>query len=442
MADPRLAEAARSRLVSTTEIGPFSWRWPEGIEKYERGWLVIAEIDGRAFHIRLGIGRRDAFGRSRLRSVTWVEGEVAVEGVEADDFATTQSLLSLIKITKKHLRPGDTVPIEYAALPIAVFSDEVHGPHSFNSLAVKLRRDDLEGWTRHALLRSAAWNRLSVHHRDRTSLPAPSAPGPLPASTSSETGGARQLAVATALLEFGAHHSTSEKAIAVDFTADPDANKLVRTDPFAFLLAVIFDQNVPAERAWLAPFLLKKRLGYLDPMSVASAHESVQAAIQQEPKLHRYVNKMPGWIVRAAQRVLDHYDGDAATIWSDNPAADVLQRRFDDFTGIAQKKAAMAVEILERDLGVPVRNLERSDIAYDIHIRRVFLRTRLADRDDRDVMIEAARHLHPERPGALDLPTWLVGRGWCHPGVPDCATCPLTQVCPKEIERAAHVTSV
>lgn len=73
--------------------------------------------------------------------------------------------------------------------------------------------------------------------------------------------------------------------------------------------------------------------------------ESVQAAIQQEPKLHRYVNKMPGWIVRAAQRVLDHYDGDAATIWSDNPAADVLQRRFDDFTGIAQKKAAMAVEI-------------------------------------------------------------------------------------------------
>jgi len=115
------------------------------------------------------------------------------------------------------------------------------------------------------------------------------------------------------------------------------------------------------------------------------------------PKLHRYINKMPSWIVRAAQRVLEGYGGDASTIWSDNPTADVLQKRFDDFVGIAQKKAAMAVEILERDLGVPVRNLERSDIAYDVHIRRVFLRARLASRDDRDHMIAVARHLHPAR---------------------------------------------
>ena len=85
--------------------------------------------------------------------------------------------------------------------------------------------------------------------------------------------------------------------------------------------------------------------------------------------------------------------------------------------------------------------MEQSDIAYDVHIRRVFLRARLADRDDRDHMIAVARRLHPTRPGALDLPTWLIGRGWCHPGVPDCAMCPLTKVCPKEIERAAHVTS-
>jgi len=39
------------------------------------------------------------------------------------------------------------------------------------------------------------------------------------------------------------------------------------------------------------------------------------------------------------------------------------------------KKAAMAVEMLERDLGVPVRDMGGSDIAYDVHARRVFLRT-------------------------------------------------------------------
>ena len=85
--------------------------------------------------------------------------------------------------------------------------------------------------------------------------------------------------------------------------------------------------------------------------------------------------------------------------------------------------------------------MERSDIAYDVHIRRVFLRARLADSDDRDHMIARARELHPQRPGALDLPAWLIGRKWCRPGVPRCETCPLTMVCPKDIERAAHVIS-
>ena len=105
--------------------GRFSWRWPDRIESYERGWAAVADVDGAEFQIRHGIGRRDAFGRSRLRSVTWVEGEPLVEGVEADDFGQSQSLLSLIKVTKKHLRPGDNVPPEYAGFVIAVFADEV-----------------------------------------------------------------------------------------------------------------------------------------------------------------------------------------------------------------------------------------------------------------------------------------------------------------------------
>lgn len=159
------------------------------------------------------------------------------------------------------------------------------------------------------------------------------------------------------------------------------------------------------------------------------------------PKLHRYIEKMPRWLVLAADRVMTHYGGDAGAVWSDHPSADVLQCRLAAFTGIGQKKAAMAVEILERDLGVPVTNMERGDIAHDVHVRRVFLRTRIADRDDRDHMIAIARELHPERPGALDLPAWLIGRGWCHLGIPDCISCPLTEVCPKDIERAAWVTS-
>ena len=247
--------------------------------------------------------------------------------------------------------------------------------------------------------------------------------------------------MAAALLDFGrGQHATADGAVP-EFTGNREADELLGSDPFAFLCAVIFDQGIPSERAWLVPLQLKDRLGHLDPAQIAANPDAVTMAMQEVPKLHRYVNKMPNWIVRAAQRVLDLYGGDASAVWSDNPTADDLQKRFDDFVGIAQKKAAAAVEILERDLGVPIRNLERSDIAYDVHIRRVFLRSSLADRDDRGTLIAAARKLHPDRPGELDLPTWLIGRGWCHARVPDCAACPLTEVCPKQIERAALVTS-
>ena len=37
-----------------------------------------------------------------------------------------------------------------------------------------------------------------------------------------------------------------------------DETQLVRTDPFAFLTAVLFDHGVPAERAWLAAMLLRQ----------------------------------------------------------------------------------------------------------------------------------------------------------------------------------------
>lgn len=152
--------APHIRLVSMGALGPFSWRWPDADEAYERGWAAIAEVDGHDYHVRHGVCRRVAFGRTRIRSVTWVEGQPTVEGVEADDFSRSECLLSLIKVAKRHLRPGDAVPAGYEAFPVVVVADEAAGPYSPRSLALKLRQDDIAGSTRHALLRAAAWGRL------------------------------------------------------------------------------------------------------------------------------------------------------------------------------------------------------------------------------------------------------------------------------------------
>jgi hypothetical protein len=234
------------RILNMTSIGAFSWRWPEAVEHFERGWLAVVSAHGSEFQIRHGIGRRDAFGRSRVRSVTWVEGEPMVEGVEADDFKESEALLSLIKVTKKHLRRGDPIPVGYAALPIALMSEEISAPNSPSSLAVKLRQDDIEGWTRHAILRASAWGRLR-HRSPRASLPPVTSTGPGPTSQSSKANSSDiNSAVVAGLLLFGRNHHADGRDANPQFTPNPATNELVRSNPFAFLLAVLMDQGISA----------------------------------------------------------------------------------------------------------------------------------------------------------------------------------------------------
>jgi endonuclease III len=164
------------------------------------------------------------------------------------------------------------------------------------------------------------------------------------------------------------------------------------------LLAAIFDQGIKYERAWQAPLELQRRLGHLDPSLIRSDLEGVRRAVAGPPALHRYVNHVPIWVVHAADRVMSDYGGDAAGIWNDRPTARELQRRLQRFDGIGQKTAAMTVQILERQLGVPIRRLEGGDIVFDIHVRRVFLRTGIARYDEQTHMGQTGSRAEPGTP--------------------------------------------
>lgn len=110
---------------------------------------------------------------------------------------------------------------------------------------------------------------------------------------------------------------------------------MLREDPFALVVAVIFDYQIPAERAWAAPYLLKQRLGHLDPKRMAAEPDRVARAVAERPSLHRYVARVPAFVVDAARIVSEQYDGDASRIWSDEPTAIVLQDRLRRFPGIS-----------------------------------------------------------------------------------------------------------
>jgi uncharacterized HhH-GPD family protein len=257
---------------------------------------------------------------------------------------------------------------------------------------------------------------------------------------SDETHDDREALIVEQLLAYGKQIvGVVDSTTAPEFTPDPDANEFWARDPFAFLLAVIADYQISAERAWAVPWELKKRLGHLDPHLMLEDPEALYAAFDQPPKLHRFIRNVPHFFLSASRLVVEEYKGDAGRIWGDEPTAHELQARLVRFPGISQKKAAMAVEILERDLGVPIREMEGSDLAFDVHVRRVMLRTGLASVDDQQHMIERARQLNPERPGALDFPMWNIGRTWCHAGVPECDLCVLGEVCPKLVDAARGV---
>ncbi len=250
-------------------------------------------------------------------------------------------------------------------------------------------------------------------------------------------------AAARALRAFGDELAAAGAAQAGGaFTDLPEADALIKSSPEAFLIGVLFTQGIPAERAWAAPYLLKQRLGDLDLVRLAADEAAVSAAIAGPPALHRFVHTLPGWVSSAARRVLSEYGGSARTIWEPGTHVSEVTCRLRAFNGIGEKKAVMAVEILMRHFGVPLSGAECGSVAYDVHVRRVFLRTGLVDRDTPDAIREAARLACAEAPGTLDLAAWLVGREWCRPHMPRCEECRLAATCPRLVQRIVEGVGV
>ncbi len=247
-----------------------------------------------------------------------------------------------------------------------------------------------------------------------------------------------RLDVERRLVTFGRELEAAGAAQVGDsFSTDATADALLRASPEAFLIGVLFTQGIPAERAWAAPASLLERIGTLEPAYLAAHPAAVRSAVQQPPMLHRFKETLPRWIVACACRLIDEYDGKAANIWPEGASVLDVTSRLTAFEGIGRKKAVMAVEILTRHFGVSLAGRECGQVAYDVHVRRVFLRTGLVDIDTPETIAQAASAACPEAPGTLDLPTWLVGRQWCRPRAPLCDECRLSDVCPRLTCRSA-----
>lgn len=208
---------------------------------------------------------------------------------------------------------------------------------------------------------------------------------------------------------------------------------LIISNKNAFLIGLISDQSVKAELAWSLPFRLKERLGYFDVKKIVteSSPEMLAMLIKEKPALHRYPANIARYIYAACELLITKYNGDANNIWNDKATASEIIKHLEEFKGISHKKAALGCLLLVRDLDVDIKDKENIDIAYDVHVRRIFLRAGFVEKDTFEEVTGAARKINPSFPGRLTTSFWAIGRDICRPTDPRCERCPLETVCKK-----------
>lgn len=220
----------------------------------------------------------------------------------------------------------------------------------------------------------------------------------------------------------------------IEFTNNPEANHFLNDlecYPHAFVLGCIMDRQIKAERAWIIPFLIMKKLGDFSMKTLLKLSENDIKKRMTEPKpLHRFIDEMSKYFFLAIKRIESQYKSDASLIWHDKPSSATVVYRFLEFDGIGPKIATMAANILARQFKVPFSDNYSIDISADVHVRRVFGRLGLTSKDATvDQVIYRARSLYPEFPGLMDNTAFEIGREWCRPHDPKCTQCDMRDLC-------------
>jgi uncharacterized HhH-GPD family protein len=146
---------------------------------------------------------------------------------------------------------------------------------------------------------------------------------------------------------------------------DPDADALLSEDPLALLLGMALDQQIPMEKAFAGPHVLRERLGHLDAGRIASMPaEEFTAAMAGPPAVHRFPGSMAGRLQDLCRALVESYGGDAAAVWTGvDDGAEVL-RRLKALPGFGDQKARIFLALLGKQLGVRPKGWREAAGAY------------------------------------------------------------------------------
>lgn len=132
------------------------------------------------------------------------------------------------------------------------------------------------------------------------------------------------------------------------------ADLLLSDNPFALLVGMVLDQQVPLEWAFSAPLELARRLGEeLDPAVVAATDpDELAETFSRRPALHRYPGAMAKRVHELSRRLVDDYGGRAEAVWEGAASGQELMQRVRGLPGFGEQKAKIFVALLGKQLGV------------------------------------------------------------------------------------------
>ena len=134
------------------------------------------------------------------------------------------------------------------------------------------------------------------------------------------------------------------------FTASEEANALIASDPMALLVGFALDQQVPVQKAFSGPLVIKERLGSLDPAALADA--DLDAVFRQKPAVHRFPGSMATRVHDLAVHVREEYGGQAERVWTDAADGDQLRANLAGLPGFGEMKIKALGAVLAKRFGV------------------------------------------------------------------------------------------
>jgi uncharacterized HhH-GPD family protein len=133
-----------------------------------------------------------------------------------------------------------------------------------------------------------------------------------------------------------------------------EGNALLEHDSLALLIGMLLDQQIPMEKAFTSPSVLRDRLGReLDATEIASYDAgALEQLFRTTPALHRFPAAMAKRVQTMAQVLVDEFDARADNVWMGAADGADLVQRIGRLPGFGEQKAKIFAALLGKQFGV------------------------------------------------------------------------------------------